>query len=216
MKTGRKYLSDNAKKMRRAPTQKRSRERVQNILKVACELIALQGSDGMKMGELAEKAGVSIGSLYQYFPDKAAIIHALADRYNDESRHCIEEALSEVTTSHSLIAAFDHLIDTYFELFLAEPVICDIWTGTQADKTLRDMELEVSRENGAFLARTIARLRNEQTADPSISARCLLIMSMGEATMRLAISVPVDEGREIVGSYKRMTRREITEMLDAS
>ena len=34
--------------------------------------------------------------------------------------------------------------------------------------------------------------------------------------MRLAISVPVDEGREIVGSYKRMTRREITEMLGAS
>ena len=78
------------------------------------------------------------------------------------------------------------------------------------------MELEVSRENGAFLARTIARLRNEQTADPSISTRCLLIMSMGEATMRLAISVPVDEGREIVGSYKRMTRREITEMLGTS
>lgn len=209
-------MSDKAKKMRRAPTQKRSRERVQNILKVACELIALQGSDGMKMGELAEKAGVSIGSLYQYFPDKAAIIHALADRYNDESRHCIEESLSAVTSAHNLIAAFDQLIDTYFELFLAEPVICDIWTGTQADKTLRDMELEVSRENGAFLARTIARLRNEQTADPSISARCLLIMSMGEATMRLAISVPIDEGREIVGSYKRMTRREITEMLGAS
>ena len=208
-------MPDNAKKMRRAPTQKRSRERVQNILKVACDLIAAQGSDGMKMGELAQKAGVSIGSLYQYFPDKASVIHALADRYNDESRHCIEEAFSQVTSGQTLITAFDQLIDIYFDLFLAEPVICDIWTGTQADKTLRDMELEVSRENGALLAQKITQLRGEQAIQASVSARCLLIMNMGEATMRLAISVPLDEGREIVASYKRMVRSEITDMLGA-
>lgn len=199
--------------MRKAPTQKRSRERVENILKVACELISTHGSDAMKMGELAEKAGVSIGSLYQYFPDKASIIHALADRYNDESQHCIEEALAETQTAKELIAAFDQLIDTYYELFLAEPVICDIWTGTQADKTLRDMEMEVSRANADQLTRAILRIR-KNVGDASVfSARCLLIMYSGEATMRLAISVPANEGREIVASYKRMVRREIEDMV---
>lgn len=206
-------MPDNAKKMRKAPTQKRSRERVENILKVACELISTHGSDAMKMGELAEKAGVSIGSLYQYFPDKASIIHALADRYNDESQHCIEEALAETQTAKELITAFDQLIDTYYELFLAEPVICDIWTGTQADKTLRDMEMEVSRANADQLTRAILRIRKNDGDASVLSARCLLIMYSGEATMRLAISVPPSEGREIVASYKRMVRREIEEMV---
>ncbi|HAY49736.1 MAG TPA: TetR family transcriptional regulator [Thalassospira sp.] len=205
-------MSENAKKMRKAPTQKRSRERVENILKVACELIAAQGSDAMKMGELAQKAGVSIGSLYQYFPDKASVIHALADRYNDESRHCIEDALADVSSADELVRAFDQLIDTYYELFLAEPVICDIWTGTQADKTLRDMEMEVSRANAAMLTKAILRIRENDGDASTIAARCLLIMYSGEATMRLAISVPSKEGREIVASYKRMVGREITDM----
>ncbi len=213
MKTGRNQLSENAKTMRKAPSQKRSRERVENILKVACELISAQGSDAMKMGELAEKAGVSIGSLYQYFPDKASIIHALADRYNEESQHCIEEALTHVMDAKGFVAAFEQLIDTYYELFLAEPVICDIWIGTQADKTLRDMELEVSRANAALLTKTILRIRNNDGDHNVLAARCLLIMYNGEATMRLAISVSTHEGREIINSYKRMVRREFDEML---
>jgi len=213
VKIGLKYLSDNVKKMRRAPTQKRSRERVENILKAACDLISASGSDTMKMGELAEKAGVSIGSLYQYFPDKASIIHALAQRYNEESQHCIDEALAEVATERDLIVAFDKLIDTYYALFLAEPVICDIWTGTQADKTLRDMELDVSRANAQSLTRAILRIRHNDGDASTFAARCLLIMYTGESTMRLAISVPAREGREIISSYKRMARRELSEML---
>lgn len=205
-------LTDNVKKMRRAPTQKRSRERVDTILKVACELISTQGSDAIRMGEVAEKAGVSIGSLYQYFPDKASIIHALADRYNAESVHCIEEALAEVNSADALLAAFDKLIDIYYELFLAEPVICDIWTGTQADKTLRDMEMEVSRANASLLAKAILRVRANDGDFKTIAARCLLIMYSGESTMRLAIAVPRSEGREIVASYKRMVGRELAEM----
>ncbi len=208
-------MPENAKSMRRAPTQKRSRERVENILNAACELISVQGSDLMKMGELAERAGVSIGSLYQYFPDKAAIIHALADRYNAESRHCIEDGLGVVTSADALVPAFERLVDIYYELFLAEPVICDIWSGTQADKTLRDMELEVSRSHADFLCQTIFRLAPAARAHKEdIAARCLLIMYMCESTMRLAISVSRDEGKRVVAGYKAMTQRELEAMLN--
>ncbi|MFX6225919.1 helix-turn-helix domain-containing protein, partial [Acinetobacter baumannii] len=72
--------SAEATPLRRQPSQNRSRERVERRLAVATELLAAHGSDAMRMGESAERAGVSIGSLYQYFPDKAAIIRTLAER----------------------------------------------------------------------------------------------------------------------------------------
>lgn len=149
---------------RRAPSQRRSRERVENILEVATALIAEAGSDAMRMSEVAESAGISIGSLYQYFPDKAAIIRTLAERYNAQGRECIEAELADVRDMAGLRTAFGGLIDTYYGLFLAEPVIRDVWSGMQADKTLREVELEESRANGALLADVLVRLKPD--ADP--------------------------------------------------
>lgn len=194
--------------LRRAPIQRRSRERLERILVAATDLIAANGSDAMRMGDVAEKAGVSIGSLYQYFPDKAAIIRMLAERYNAQGRACIEAALASVRDVAGLRIAFGGLIDTYYAMFLAEPVIRDIWSGTQADKDLRDIDLDDSRANGAVLATTLARL--DPDADRiKLATTAFLIMQLGEATMRLAISVERGEGDALVASYKRMVLRDI-------
>ncbi|PSJ62328.1 TetR/AcrR family transcriptional regulator [Pseudaminobacter soli (ex Li et al. 2025)] len=198
-------------KRRRAPSQKRSRERVEAILEAATGLIAETGSDAMRMSEVAERAGISIGSLYQYFPDKSAIIRTLAERYNADGRQCIESALDEVRDMAGLREAFGGLIDTYYGLFLAGPVMRDIWSGMQADKSLREVELLESRANGELLAAVLKRLK--PGADPEMLARsAFLIMSLGESTMRLAISVDPDEGAALVETYKRMVLRELAEI----
>ncbi len=200
--------ADPAGLLRRAPSQRRSRERVERILAVATELIAAQGSDALRMAEVAAKAEISIGSLYQYFPDKAAIIRSLAERYNAEGRACIEDGLRDVRDAAGLRDAFGRLIDIYYGLFLAEPVMRDIWSGLQADKALREIDLEDSRINGRVLAATLARI--DPAADPAaLSTRALLVMQLGEATMRLAISVGRKEGDALVEAYKRMALREL-------
>jgi AcrR family transcriptional regulator len=194
--------------LRRAPSQRRSRERVERMLAAATELIAAKGSDAMRMSDVAEKAGVSIGSLYQYFPDKAAIIRMLAERYNAQGRACIEAELANVRGRAGLRAAFGRLIDTYYAMFLAEPVMRDIWSGTQADKELRAIDLEDSRANGAVLAATLARL--DPAADrATLESKAFLVMQLGEATMRLAISVERREGDALVEVFKRMVLREL-------
>ena len=194
--------------LRREPNQRRSRERVERILAAASALIAEKGSDAMRMGEVAAKADVSIGSLYQYFPDKAAIIRRLAERYNAAGRACIQAALATPRSMKELRAAFMGLVDTYYALFLAEPVMRDIWSGTQADKALREIELADSRANGAILAGALARLR--PGIDRAVlAASAFLIMQLGEATMRLAISVKRAEGDALVAAYKRLVDREL-------
>ena len=194
--------------MRRAPSPRRSRERVERMLAAATELIVEKGSDAMRIAEVAERAGVSIGSLYQYFPDRAAIIRTLAQRYNAQGRACIEAELANVSNLADLRAAFGRLIDTYYAMFLAEPVMRDIWSGTQADKALRELELADSRANAEFLVAVLKPLRPH--ADPvALETTALLIWQMGEAVMRLAISVDREEGDRLVAAYKRMALREL-------
>lgn len=195
--------------MRRAPSQKRSRDRVAAILDNAAGIIAEEGSDALRMSDLAQRTGISVGSLYQYFPDKTAVVHALAERYNEASRACIVDGLATVASMEDFADAFASLIDTYHALFLAEPVVRDVWSAVQADGALRAMELEESRRNGAVVAAHLKRLRPD--VDPAaIDASALLVMHLGEATMRLAVTLGKAEGAAIVAAYKRMAIRELT------
>ena len=192
----------------RLPTQQRSRERVERMLAAASALIAEGGSDAMRMSEVAERAGVPIGSLYQFFPDKGAIVRTLAERYNALGRACIEEGLADVADLDGLRDAFGRLIDIYYALFLAEPVMRDIWSGTQADKALRDIDLDDSRQTGAMLAAVLERLSPDADR-AAIATKAFLIMNLGEATMRLAISVERKEGDALVAAFKQMALREL-------
>lgn len=193
---------------RRNPTQQRSRERLEKILAVATEIIAARGGDQLKMSEVAERAEVSIGSLYQYFPDKGAILRALAERYNAQSRQCIADGLAGVHDLASLEAAYGGLLDQYYEIVQAEPVMRDIWSGMQGDRTLMALELEESRVAGEMLAAAMARAH--PGLDPAkIAASAFLIWHLGEATMRLAVSQSPAEGAAMVEAFKRMTLAQI-------
>ena len=75
--------TSNSAGMRRKPRQARSQERVKRILDVAEELFIAEGYTATTTNAIATRAQVSIGSLYQFFPDKGAILQALALRYEE-------------------------------------------------------------------------------------------------------------------------------------
>lgn len=204
--TGR-YLSV-SEPARRNPTQQRSRDRQERILVVATQLIATKGSDSLKMSEIAERSEISIGSLYQYFPDKSSVIRTLAERFNAESRRCIEMALAAVEDAQGLREAYSDLLEQYYDIAQAEPVMRDIWSGMQADKQLLALELEESRVAGRLLADAMLRVfpgsDTQQVADTAF-----LIWQLGEATMRLAITCAPEEGRRLFEAFKRMSLTEV-------
>jgi AcrR family transcriptional regulator len=81
---------------RKQPKQTRSTELVAAILDAAVQVLAKEGAQRFTTARVAEKAGVSIGSLYQYFPNKAAILFRLqSDEWrqtNDLLRGILEDA----------------------------------------------------------------------------------------------------------------------------
>lgn len=83
--------------MRREPRQARSRAMVEAILAAGARVLGNRGWNGFTTNEVADVAGVSIGSLYQYFPNKLALTEAIKKRHFDdvldvvrsvESNHC--------------------------------------------------------------------------------------------------------------------------------
>lgn len=71
--------------MRKTPRQQRSREMVTRLLDATAATLAERGLDHTTTNHIAERAGVSIGSLYQYFPDKNALVEALLERMAEEA-----------------------------------------------------------------------------------------------------------------------------------
>ena len=72
-----------APQRRREPTQKRSRKRVEQIVEAARALLFEHGIRAVTTTSIASKAGVPVGSVYQYFPDKSAILTTLYAEYLD-------------------------------------------------------------------------------------------------------------------------------------
>ena len=84
---------------RREPRQRRSRQTVEAVLEAVRRVVKRHGVEATTTNRIAEAAGVSIGSLYQYFPDKRAIFAALHDRHVDEVRHVIERTVADCTSA---------------------------------------------------------------------------------------------------------------------
>lgn len=75
--------SSRSLKPRKSPRQKRSEQMVADMLEAAAQVLERHGLDGFTTNAVAQRAGVGIGSLYQYFPSKAALIAALMRREED-------------------------------------------------------------------------------------------------------------------------------------
>ena len=74
--------------VRRTPVQERSNETVHQILKAASELLATEPLEQLTTSRVAQAAGVSVGGLYRFFPDKQSIIDAIAVKHVEDLRSC--------------------------------------------------------------------------------------------------------------------------------
>lgn len=192
-----------AARARMVPTQKRSRERFERILECAATVMAEKGSEAFRMSDIVERTGIPFGSLYQYFPDKAAIIGTLAERCNAIGRACVARDLATVKTMADLHPALGDIVDSYYRMFMDEPMMRDIWQATQADRALQKLD----EEDGAVLAGLLAEAVRPIAggASPAAIARyAQLVMTLIAAAVRHAITLPPAEGRRVLALFKQL------------
>ncbi|MER8763783.1 TetR family transcriptional regulator [Mesorhizobium sp. M0601] len=81
---------------RKQPKQARSAELVAAILQAAVQVLAREGAQRFTTARVAEKAGVSVGSLYQYFPNKAAILFRLQSDEWRQTTSLLRDILEDI------------------------------------------------------------------------------------------------------------------------
>ncbi|MCM0611758.1 TetR family transcriptional regulator [Marinobacter sediminum] len=193
---------------RRRPVQARSRERVDTILRHAAAIFHETGVDAASMSSIAREAGMSLASLYRYFPNKAAIVHAIAELHVEKMETALRERLPEL----SLTDAVDELIDQFYEFYRSEPAYSAIWSGVEAMPELRDLDLRELYSNARELD---ARLKEECPQIPGHrrwTASLLLPRSTG-TILRLAVTLPETQGRQLVEELKCMAGAYVRELI---
>lgn len=100
---------------RKQPRQARARATVDTIMEATAQILANDGYGGLNTNRVAERAGVSIGSLYQYFPNKSALITALMQRHVDDELSALGSAFERIVTA-PLPEAIHQLISAHVQL----------------------------------------------------------------------------------------------------
>jgi AcrR family transcriptional regulator len=102
-------------KARRVPTQERSKKRVEAILDAAAEIFVEVGYDSATVDSIAERADTSVGSIYQFFPNKQALFIALAERCIERSKQILEGVLTPKVLAGGWEEILGKVIAAYYE-----------------------------------------------------------------------------------------------------
>ena len=84
-------MSKTAVKPRKTPVQNRSKKRVESILEVTATLLVEKGYESLTAVGIAEKAKIPVASLYQYYPNKEAVIYALCENMINDVMHRFDD-----------------------------------------------------------------------------------------------------------------------------
>ena len=188
--------------LRRIPQQQRSRRKLQLALDAADGLLAREGAAALSTTRIAEQAGMSVGTVYQYFPDKEAIAEALARRYWDEFAALIDEAAAGAESD-----PVGTLLDALADGFRSRPGFRSLWFGGLRTERVR----EVTRPTRDAVAETVAALlaRHWPGSSPASYGKVArMVVLVGDGLLREAFRISergdrlvLSEGREMLDAY---------------
>lgn len=191
--------------MRRQPRQVRSQERVNQILDVAEQMFISEGYDATTTNAIAARAKVSIGSLYQFFPDKAAIVQALTMRYMELLHHRFTALHTAETVNLPLSAYVDQVIDAIDQFFSDYPGYHAIFMQVQnkmpeleAIETAADAQL--IQELATFLS-----LRNASWQQGNYETISFVLVKAIGTLLWLALSQEPSFRQQLLKETKRLT-----------
>jgi AcrR family transcriptional regulator len=145
------------RRTRREPQQKRGARRREDILAATGRLLDREGYEATTTTAIAAEAGTSVGTVYEYFRDRDALVRALLERYRERLRVAVEGALVGVDlASWRRLAARG--VDTFVEFYRQEPGYRVLWLESLTSPALRDASAAWGEEFSEIVERLFTEL----------------------------------------------------------
>jgi AcrR family transcriptional regulator len=145
---------------RKRASQDRSRATVDALVEATARILVKEGFDKASTNRIAKVAGVSVGSLYQYYPSKEALVAAVIERHNQEIMRIVRGALAEVA-AQPLDKAVRRIVTVAIEAHRVDPRLHRV-LAEQIPRTGRLADVEVfNRHNFAFFEAFLEAHRDE-------------------------------------------------------
>ena len=195
--------------LRRAPKQERGQQRVDRILDAAAEEFARVGYEGATTNTIARRAKTSVGSLYQFFPNKEAILYALTERYQRQMREMHERVFGDGGSRLPLAVFYDRLVNAIADFHRSKPGFRSLFYGSTTSPHLaaaaRQLHQEcIARAEAAIAARAPGldpdQLRLYATINVEVVKALMPLSEAGDEAFRLRM---LGEIKKLLRLYMR-------------
>ena len=201
---------------RKRPSQQRAKDRVELILHAAYELLQEGGFDALNTRAIAARCGIGPSSLYQYFPNKHAIVRALAEHFVSEMTRDLD-AMGKGASTPAGVGVFEALRgywDAYVRECRAEPGVLALMLALRSDPELRKFDQELNERVAAGLASLLAQATRLPRAERLRVARVLV--TIGDAMLMRIVEASPREARLLTRELHLLQRAYLEARLSES
>lgn len=189
--------------MRKRPVQQRSRDMVATLLDAASRVIVERGLDNLTTNHVAEAAGVSVGSLYQYFDDKDALVEALMQRHTAQLLGVVDGRL-RVLIDAGAREITQGILEAVFDVVENDPCQRELmrhWHRLRTRSTLKAMEQHMTEACRLYLMR-----HHEEYRVDNLPAALFVAINSLQYTVAhyLSLESPVLQRAEVIGALSDM------------
>lgn len=201
-------------KLRRSPLQYRSKQTMAKILNATAELLDDEGPENLTTERVAERSGVNIATLYHYFPNKLALLHALAQQFGQQQQECLNEIYARRHEMDWRETA-DKLIDAGFEFNRSVKGALAVARAMQSHAALREVDYNRDVRESVALASVLAEL-GIGGSEAELRVRALVILQMVGSAMDKALMWYPEKADTVMAEVKVMLKQYIQYYIDQS
>jgi AcrR family transcriptional regulator len=182
------------------------------MLDAAEELLVAEGPGALTTTRVAAAAGVSVGSLYQYLPDKEAIVESLAGRYLAEFEGLMEALAEEVSAApERWTDPVGRLLDAFVQRYRERPGYRALWFGRELTPGLRAADRDNKAALAGGLERVLRTLGLGDGADLQVVARAGVLVA--DALLQEAFRSDSRGDAALIEEAKRVLRLYLADVI---
>ena len=170
---------------RKLASQERSRATVDALLEATTRILIKEGYDKASTNRIAEVAGVSIGSLYQYFPSKEALVAAVVDRHTQELSEVTRNALLKVAARPIEVAARE-FVSVAIDAHRVNPKLHGV-LAEQIPRVGRLENIEANVREGYALVRGYLEAHRDEIDVEDLDLAAFVVVTVVEALTHAAV-----------------------------